>query len=323
MSTYGYSYLATHPDEKKPPIPYQVGNILSAQSYSPPPAPNFYYTWAYGRIKDEIRDLHPLQLCLKIPPATGTLGYNTVRLRIVHQIKVQDLSNSQVVKVEPLELEGKGFPSLLAAGSSGVAAKLYDPMYYDFDEDLPDPFANCDAAYAHETMAYNHLRPLYETVIPHFYGSYTVDIPLPDDPAQSRPVRAILYEYIQGCTLEDMNPHDYSQTQRQAIMAAVLDAHSKLWQLDVAHVDLHPRNVIVVSINESKKADIRLIDFGEAVCGHRVKMGHVPTLEPESRTKIIERWLDEDLRDRMMNFRWLVDWPWNDWLLEEYARDNT
>lgn len=46
------------------------------------------------------------------------------------------------------------------------------------------------------------------------------------DPAQSRSVRAILYEYIPGCTLHDMNPHDYSQTQRQAIMTAVLDAHS-------------------------------------------------------------------------------------------------
>jgi hypothetical protein len=191
MSTYGYSYLATHPDEKKPPIPYQVGNVLSARSYSPPPAGDFYYTWAYGRIKDEIRDFHPLQLCLKTPPATGTLGDETVCLRIIHQIRVQDLSNSQVVKVKPIEWEGKGYPLFLTARSSGVAAKLYDPMYYDFDENRPDPFANCDAAYAHETMAYSHLRPLYGTVVPHFYGSYTIDIPLLDDSTQSRPVRAI------------------------------------------------------------------------------------------------------------------------------------
>ncbi len=98
---------------------------------------------------------------------------------------------------------------------------------------------------------------------------------------------------------------------------------AKLWQLDVAHVDLHPRNVIVLSVNEGKNADIRLIDLGEAVCGRRVNMGHVPTLEPESRSKIIERWMDKDLRDRMTDFAWLVDWPWNDWLLEEYEQDRT
>jgi len=82
MPTHGYSYLATHPDEKNSPIPYNVGKVLSARSYSPPPAPNFYYTWAYGKIKDEIRDLRPLQLCLKHPPETGTLGNETVCLRL-------------------------------------------------------------------------------------------------------------------------------------------------------------------------------------------------------------------------------------------------
>jgi hypothetical protein len=117
-----------------------------------------------------------------------------------------------------------------------------------------------------------------------------------------------------------MNPQDYSQAQRQAIMAAVLNAHSKLWQMDVAHIDLHPRNIIVLSVDEEKEADIRLIDFGQAVYGRRIKMGHVPTLEPEPKSKIIERWLDEGFRDRMMDFGWLVDWPWNDWLHNDYAR---
>ena len=196
-------------------------------------------------------------------------------------------------------------------------------MYYDYNEERPDPFANCDAAYAHETIAYNHLRPLYGTVVPHFYGSYTVDIPLPDDPTQSRPVRAILYEYIPGITLQSIDPQDYSQAQRQAIMAPILDAHSKLWQMDVDHADLHPRNVIILSVNEGEIADVCLIDFGQAVCGRRVKVGHVPTPKAEPRSKIIERWLDEKFRDRMIDFGWLVDWPWNDWLRNEYARDTT
>ncbi|KAI0140991.1 hypothetical protein F4776DRAFT_613524 [Hypoxylon sp. NC0597] len=33
-----------------------------------------------------------------------------------------------------------------------IVTKLYDPLYYDFDEDHADLFANCDAAFSHETL---------------------------------------------------------------------------------------------------------------------------------------------------------------------------
>ncbi|KAJ7783994.1 hypothetical protein DFH07DRAFT_210692 [Mycena maculata] len=244
--------------------------------------------------------------------------------------------------------------------AAGIAAKLYDPRYvfrhrhpdyadgaraYEHLDPVhalyggvsvfpglsyrpplygrwPDVFANCNADYAHEARAYKYLRPLYGSVVPHFYGAFAVDVPLPDDPARTRPVQAILYEYIPGVVLASIKRSEYTRWQRQAIMSAILDADSKLWQLDVTQRDMHPRNVILVDAGSRKRgsgtvpADIRLIDFGRADCGQRAKKdgGYQPTVEPEPSAQVIQRWLDGRVRD----FDWLIDWPWDLWLLDEY-----
>lgn len=171
-------------------------------------------------------------------------------------------------------------------------------------------------------MAYHHLQPVYGVLVPRFLGPYSVNIPIPGNIPGSRPVRCILYEYVAGTALHDTEIEDYSTSQRQAIMSAILDAHSILWQMDVSHRDVHPRNVIIVSAVEGQKADIRLIDFNMARCGQRAqRRGHVPSMELEPRSAIVNRWRDEDMRNWMLDFVWLVDWPWNEWLENEYAKD--
>lgn len=325
MSTYGqHSYLSRHPDEKKPPIPYQIGSVLKAHAYAPPPPPDYHYTWARGQMKKDIEERHPLQLCLENPPAAGTPGQETLRLKIKQPIRVKDLNNSQVVQVEILHRETRGSESMLPASTDGVSivAKFYDPLYYDYDEVQADPFANCDAAFAHETNAYHHLRQVWGTVVPRFYGSYSADVPLPDDPSRTRPVRTILYEYVPGTTLDHTEREDYSTSQRQAIMSEIMDCHSVLWQMDVGHGDLHPRNIIVLSANEGERAETRLIDLNMAVIGRRAdRDGHAPTPRREPRSVIAKDWFDEDLRDIMLDFAWLVDWEWNEWLQNEYAKN--
>lgn len=325
MSTYGqYSYLTQHPDEQKPPIPYQPGCIVKAQAYAPPPLPDYHYTWACGQLEKDIAERHPLQLCLENPPTAGTPGQETLELEITQPVRVKDLSNSQIAQVAILKRETRGSQSMLPASTDGIsiAAKFYDPLYYNYDESQPDPFANCDAAFAHETNAYQHLGQVYGIIVPRFYGSYSVDIPLPSDPAKTRPVRTILYEHVPGTTLEHTEREDYSTHQRQAIMSEIMDHHSVLWQLDVGHGDLHPRNVIVLSANEGGRANIRLIDLNMAGVGRRADYnGHVPTTQLEPRSVIVERWYDKDLRDMMLDFSWLVDWDWTEWLQNEYAKD--
>ena len=316
-----YSYLTTHTHETKPPIPYQPGVILSAQTYTPPPTPSYYNTWAYGKLRQDIAEQHSLQLCLQYPPAAGVPGRETFQLQIQRPIRVEDLARSQIVRAQVLNREPDlalpGLPAFTA--TAGVAVKLYDPLYYDFDDFNPNPFANCDAAFARETRTYLQLQPVYDYLTPRFYGSCSVDVPIPDKPSQMRPVRAILYDYVSGTSLASSEITDYTMPQRKAIMSAIMDHHSILWQMDVEHNDLHPRNVLVISAKEGEKADVRFIDFERAMCGTRAREGHIATTEPEPRTEIIKRWLDEDANDYAVDFLWFIDWPWNEWLRNEYT----
>ncbi|KAJ7768697.1 hypothetical protein DFH07DRAFT_1058335 [Mycena maculata] len=277
-------YLYMHSEEEGPLTAYRLGSILSARPHTPPPPPpDFHFTWAQGQLEDDIEKLHcfPLERALETRRRAGGRGPGPFR------------------------------SSTTSKGSSpsGIAAKLYDPRYtvrHRVNKRWPDTFANCDADYAHETRAYKRLRPLNGRVDPHFHGAFTVDVPLPDDrySTRSRPVRAILYEYVPGVDLASIDPAMYSPPQRQAIKAAFLDVDSKLWQLDVT-----PKG--------GRGAEIRLIDFARADCGRRPteEGGYEPTLEPEPREQIVERWLDDKYQIcRIDEFVFLIDWLQNEYV---------
>lgn len=349
-----YTYLEKHPDEQAPEIPYVKGSRFSAVAYEPPTSfmqcQSDWYHLAVGQVQDDIKNLPPLEACLRHPPAEGKLKPRSpsVQFRVLEHISVGYFRNSQVVKVE-LESSTSDI-SLLTPTSwytpqaaTNVAAKLYDPLYADWTfESKPDPFYNCDAAYSLETQAYrDYLPPLYGDYVAHFLGSYTIDVPIPQNISgkpklmngvapRFRPVRAILYEYTPGVPLsEDMESWTvkYSQAQRKQIMRALITAESKLRQLDVrVDEDFEARNVVIKSVEEDRPADIRIIDFGAAQCGQRaIDEGHVPTLEPEPVAQIIERWRDIPVCSGMdpSNLRYpfadLVDWDWDTWLCNEYA----
>lgn len=353
------------PDECKPPLPYEIGTHLIATAFDPPQGllkhPDDWYRGAHDELEDDIQNLPPLQACLKHPPAEGRLGNLSVQLEILEYIRVSDLKNSQVMKVKTSVVANPStsdsshrhfdeISSFLKTPTSWpcpdmiVAAKIYDPLYVDYDDCCPDPFHNCDAALVLETEAYrDYLRPLYGTYVPHFYGSYTIDVPIPENNRfwqssfgtdrlgkpdfRTRPVRAILYEYIPGISLSSaMEEQMFNQSQRKKIMRALVTAESKTRQLDVLiERDFMPRNVVVTSAEEGQAAEIRLIDFGAVECGTRHKHeGHVPTTELEPICQIIERWRDYDdkwkdpsnLRHPFLD---LVDWEWNEWLRHEYV----
>lgn len=354
-----YTYLNHYPDECKPPIPYEVGSQLTAVAFDPPKGllkdPEDWFIQAKGQVREDLQNLSPLRACLQHPPAEGILGALSVQLRILEHIRVSDLKNSQILKVEASMVGDAPSPDSSHRYSNGapvtppqsgtiVAAKLYDPLYVDLDDCWPDPFHNCDAALSLETEAYrNYLRPLYGTYVPHFYGSYTINVPVPHDTqfwlsnfekdqmegprTRTRPVRAILYEYIPGISLDSaMEDQIFNQLQRKEIMRALITADSKMRQLDVLiERDFMPRNVVVTSAEEGQPADIRLIDFGAAQCGiRRQREAHAPTTDPEPISEIIERWRDYDdskweaPSDLRYPFLDLVDWEWDKWLRHEY-----
>ncbi|CAN8105697.1 unnamed protein product [Discula destructiva] len=240
-------------------------------------------------------------------------------MTVVGHVKVRSPANSQILKVRASGLQHFGFsrPAI-------VAAKLYDPLYVDFDECWPDPFHNCDAAFSLESEAYREfLRPVYGRLVPYFYGSYTIDLPIVGMTGRTRPVRAILYEYISGTVLLDAVVENiYSQPQRKEIMRAVINAEARLREIDVQiNRDIHPRNVIVESVDEGHRAKLRVIDFGAALCGTLREDEPHWTEGPETKAQIIKRWRDfEDghASNLRYDFYDLVDWAWDGWLCNEY-----
>lgn len=324
----GDSYLSTHPEALKPAIPYRSGAVFSATSHTPPKPPLGSQHYPTEVAKEEINNTHPLDLCFKYPPE-GQQGDVRLQLRATREVRVKDPANGQLVMVEPTVVtpgvvHSSTTASLIDWISSGgqVVAKFFDPLYYDFDRNRFDPFASSDATYRHEVEAYHHMQPLYGKVVPRFFGSYLVDIPLPSDyHIPTRPVQAILYEYIPGISLASQEAMDLSQGQRKAVMAAVINIDNKLWQLDVNFSDFHPRNMIVVSAKAGHKADVRYIDFGDAVVGYRAREGeaHMPTLEPRPFEEVFESWQEENFEIKI-DFNYLIDWPWNDWLKNKYQK---
>jgi hypothetical protein len=140
-------------------------------------------------------------------------------------------------------------------------------------------------------------------------------------PPNRRPSEPTYRSISSGVAISDINVQEYSSSQHQAIMSAVMDTDSLMWQQNVSHCDMHPRNIIVVAAKEGERADIRMIDSDFSRCSIRALQGQVPSTQLEPRSAAVGRWLDKDILNSMYHFDWLVDWPWDQGLKDEYAKD--
>lgn len=318
-----WSYLATHPDEAKPQLPYQIGTQFTARTCDLSEAFVTHPESATGQTADEMQNVHPLEMCLRHPPSThASPNANAVRYQIVDHVRVRDGRPSQISKVEIKEgTPGKReikWPG--TSTSTGITAKLYDPLYMDLDDRM-DPFMHADFCFVQESLVYEQMKPLWGSVVPYFYGSFTVEVPVPERNGTTRLVNAILYEYIPGVTLADMIPEvdKWSQDQRMEIMRQVIMADSKLRQVGIEQSDLMPRNIIVAPPNDQAgdRLRVRLIDFDYAFCTHDSEPDVAP--EPEPPSSIFERWSCHEDFANNHELGWLVDWPWEDWLRREFS----
>ncbi|KAK9320248.1 hypothetical protein V1517DRAFT_310026 [Lipomyces orientalis] len=171
----------------KPFLPYYPRRELSIRSHDPP-APNVGNCDLTRDGAWEREWKHPLERCILHPPRPGSFGTTTVDLKIVEHI--------QVVNVHPPE-------SSLPPCNIPLMAKIYDPLYYDHEQDDADPFLCVDRAYCHETAAYKALPELQGTIMPRYYGSYSFDLPASD--ATTRSVRMILIEVVTGSCMQQLS----------------------------------------------------------------------------------------------------------------------
>ncbi|KAK8143725.1 hypothetical protein G3M48_006829 [Beauveria asiatica] len=169
-------YLDTHPDQKNIKNPYGVGATLLATSHTPSSNTCRPFPRPTDDVRERIRTRHPAELCLEYLPDRGTPGDRQLHLTITEQLQVSECENSQVVTARPLAVQGQPLPFNVARDGV-VAAKFYDPLYNDHI--LIDAWKSVDYSYRNEAQAYQRLEPLQGVVVPCFYGSYTVDIPVP------------------------------------------------------------------------------------------------------------------------------------------------
>ncbi|CAN6618909.1 hypothetical protein TRVA0_007S02454 [Trichomonascus vanleenenianus] len=296
------------PTTTKPPLPYIKGWRFTVRPHIAPPSTPLIDGCC--RItedrKEERRELTLIERCARHPPLAGGFGEGSLDLNILEAIRVEDGYNSQAFIVETeSDLVG------IKRGKK-LVAKVYDPLYVD-DDGYIDPFHMVDEHYTHEVRGYRELADFQGGLIPQFYGSSSLDVPV--DGSQTRTVRLILIEHIPGLTMDDCNPEDFPQEARQLIIKTVVDFESTVYERDIFLIDQSPRSVIIAE--PPQKELLVFVSFGHAVFG-RVS-DDVAYLRPEffpgQYISPLLRW-DGTMTD---DFRKWIDWKWKPWIEAEFA----
>jgi serine/threonine protein kinase len=188
-------------------------------------------------------------------------------------------------------------------------AKIYDPLYFDHEQDEADPFLPIDHDYSHETAAYKALSTLQGGIIPKYYGSFTTKIRATQ--TAFRIVRLILVELIPGKSMRELEPENFERPYHQAIMKAVIDAESLIYKHNVFHRDMRPANILICSGTQVQR--VVIIDFGKCTIGrHPMRELHEEHL-PGVPISPLLRW-----HEPRGEFESWIDWDWMAWLNHVY-----
>ncbi|KAI9035654.1 uncharacterized protein KD926_003165 [Aspergillus affinis] len=232
--------------------------ITSHIAPAPTPTPlatNYCHNGPTGR--EERGRLTPLERCLRNPPLPGDTGSQSTTLKILAPLEVGDYHNAQVFVAERQDADAANNQK------KKVVAKVYNPLYFDDLGGYLNPFRCVDKHYTHEVHTYALLAHLQGTLIPTFYGSFSLEIPVPG-PA-TRVVRLILIEYIPGICMLQAHPEEYPLHSRQEIIKWIIDFESRVFQLDIVLTDLCPRNLMLLDPSDHPQRMIVFLDFGGAV----------------------------------------------------------
>lgn len=310
-------------DELKPPFPYVGGAQLRIRRHVPPlPFGSRHYTGPeprkplpsniYTRFQDQYKT--PSRLCLAHPPLeTPPHPKQTVHtLKILDQIACGDTRGPQVVTCRINRQEVVR------------VAKIFDPLYYDFEDDF-DPTYYADSHYSAEATAYSkiHEKGLDGKFTPKYEGSFTFDMPLLD--GQHRPVRMVLMEYIPHPTVKALiDTGSMEAIPAELRLRALVRATEAIVWLEyngITHNDFFPRNVLINYDQTPGEIHAVIIDFSHA----RLKdlpnsrwstfpPGH-PLHKTRPRSPIekwlfswgeFEQWIPSNLRGNKNRAEWLM-----------------
>ncbi|PLB48792.1 hypothetical protein P170DRAFT_436500 [Aspergillus steynii IBT 23096] len=245
-------------------FPYTKGHRLRISSHvAPAPTPVTIDCCRDGQAgREERARLTPLQRCIEHPPLPGNSGSESADLEILDPLKVGEAHNAQVFIAEMHET------GTTDHAKNKVVAKVYDPLYFDDQDGYLNPFRCVDKHYTHEVHTYTLLAHLQGSLIPKFYGSFSLEIPGPG--STFRGVRLIVIEYIPGLSMLQAHPENYPSPCRQQIVKSVIDFESRAYERDIVLTDLCPRNVMLLDPNDYPQRTIVFLDFGGAIFGRRL-----------------------------------------------------
>ncbi|PWY88292.1 hypothetical protein BO70DRAFT_420007 [Aspergillus heteromorphus CBS 117.55] len=292
---------------------YGVGDTISIQSHNPPSPLSKKEIARRAASATWDQSLSPTELSLQNPPLPGSNGDGYAVIKLIDPVRVGYGKRSQIFVIKALNTSN--LPHVPT--DQDLVAKIYDPLSCEFDFDDEDPFLGVDYDYTHECGAYMHLSDLQGAVIPKFFGSFTLKIAVGD---RFRLIRLILIEKINGISMDRLNPESFTTEQRQTILKEIVDAESLLYERDVWHEDLYPRNVIIEC---SGKAVVRVtvVDLGKSVIGR----SRNPLDRDEEQRYLPGVFISPLLRwnvyfRRQMFFEDWINWAWQEWLEDEYKR---
>lgn len=210
-----------------------------------------------------------------LSPGSDAQAGLVAQLTITASIAIGAVRGAQIVACTVTQgtqkdREGKECPIPFKA-----AAKIYDPLYYNFKDIIGDDPRDCvyqaENDYRTETAAYKHLDSHKQTgsFAPEYHGSWAFELPIMvNGVARTRTVRLILIELLSGSSLQALrvqNHHNksmgtdafhYPQEYRLEVLARAMDGYVRQLKIGLRQGDFAGRNVVLASDNDACKQKV-------------------------------------------------------------------
>lgn len=180
----------------------------------------------------------------------------TAQLVITSPIAIRSAQGAQIVACTITPQDGRPF---------AAAAKIYDPLYYKFEESRGHHPLDCvhkaDRDFLVESWAYENLKKAGQTgsFAPEYYGSwkFTLPIVIKGKPIM-RPIHLILIEHLNGTNIQRSRVQNsynrssgtdafhFPEEYRLEILARAMDRYVRLMQTGVEQYDFARRNIILI-----------------------------------------------------------------------------
>jgi hypothetical protein len=336
----GFNHWHAPEDPDKPRLPYLPGYSVRISRHAPPSEDEQSGFQERPRLKEAyLKTVTHSEAVVANPPVDGVEdSLSQAELVITSTIAIGSARGAQIITCTVTPLDGDSEPF-------EATAKIYDPLYYNFEHSIGyyprDCVGEADNDYMVETYAYEILEQTGHTgsSAPKYYGSWTFTLPIVfKGLLTSRPVRLILIERLNGVTIRESRIQNtysrgagkdafhYPEEYRLEVLAQAMDAHVRQMKSGVDQGDFAGRNIILVPIQSEKICGlflprIVLIDYTHANV-RQLSSEQLDCLPPNPTEIFWGQYLWEDVAGWVPN-TWKDVKVQQDWLIQRFCWHDT